>query len=151
MGWWKSRRKAAVVFVKPKRVINKVFVHCSASENEAHDDVSVIKQWHLARGWSDVGYHFYIKKNGLIQKGRPLHVVPAAQKGHNTGSIAICLGGLKEFTEAQFDSLRELCDTIRKEMPHVTFHGHCEVEPNKTCPVFDYKKVLGLNNKGVMK
>lgn len=136
--------------ITPKsRSIQRVFIHCSASDNPAHDDVSIIRQWHLARGFSDVGYHFYIKADGTIQKGRDIEVVPAAQEGNNKGTIAICCGGLTSFTEAQFKSLRELCHAIHTNLPIVTFHGHCEVSA-KTCPVFDYRKVLNLDLKGKM-
>ena len=131
------------------RKINRVFIHCSASDNPAHDDVSVIKQWHLARGFNDTGYHYYIKKDGTIQKGRPLSKTPAAQKGHNTGTIAICLGGLDHFTQAQFNALRELCNELDKKFK-VTFHGHREVS-NKTCPNFDYRGIVGIDLEGNLK
>lgn len=137
-------------FTAPKRQIKRVFIHCSASDNPAHDDVSVIKQWHLERGWRDIGYHFYIKKDGTIQTGRNIEVIPAAQAGNNTGTIAICCGGLIDFPARQMNALVELCDAINEAIAGVTFHGHCEVEPNKTCPVFDYKDILDLDSNGRM-
>lgn len=137
-------------FTAPKRQIKKVFLHCSASDNPAHDDIKVIKKWHLERGFRDVGYNYYVKKNGEIQIGRNIEITPAAQAGHNTGSVAICCGGLKDFTEVQMNSLVNLCDQINEAIEGVTFHGHCEVEPNKTCPVFDYRDVLGLDDNGVI-
>lgn len=130
------------------RSVNRVFIHCSASDVPAHDDVSVMREWHLARGFSDVGYHFFIKKDGTVQAGRDIEVVPAAQENNNKGTIAICCHGLTDFTEAQFKSLRELCHAIRTNVK-VTFHGHCEVS-TKTCPVFDYKAVLKLDANGKM-
>ena len=139
-------------FKKPGRAIDRVFIHCSASDRKKDDRVSVIKEWHLARGWSDTGYHYYVRKSGLIELGRPLTKVPAAQKGHNKGTIAICLGGLEEenFTEAQFNSLRAICHQIDDAYEgNVTFHGHCEVS-NKTCPVFNYRAVLGLDASGYL-
>lgn len=138
------------MFVKPDRPVSKIYLHCSASDNIRHNNISVIRQWHLDRGWSDVGYHFFITRNGKIQDGRPLDKIPAAQKGHNTGSIAICVHGLKRFTKSQLDSVVSLCTEINDAYSgDVTFHGHCEVS-EKTCPVFDYKHVLGLDAMGVM-
>lgn len=136
--------------IKPKREVTKVFLHCSASGHAHHNDVSVMRQWHLARGWDDVGYHFFIRSEGLVQVGRDLEKVPSAQAGKNTGTIAICLHGLVEddFTLAQFDALRELCAGLNALYGNkLTFHGHCEVSA-KACPVFDYKAVLGLDGKG---
>ena len=135
------------LFTKPKRAIRKVFIHCSASDNPEHDDVKVIAKWHKLRAMNGVGYHYYIQKDGTIQKGRDLERIPAAQAGHNTATIAICLGGLEKFTEAQFKSLVTLCRLIHGAIPTVTFHGHCEVS-KKACPVFDYRRVLGLNAEG---
>lgn len=140
-------------FVKPNRWVNRVFLHCSASDNPAHDDVSVMRQWHLARGWSDVGYHYFIQKNGNIQVGRPIEKTPAAQAGNNKGTIAICLHGLEEskFTIEQFHAVFDFCRQINVAYGgNITFHGHREVAA-KACPVFDYKRVLSLDSKGYMR
>ena len=142
-----------MAFEKSQREVERVFLHCSASDRPAHDDVAVMRDWHLARGWSDVGYHFFIKKNGEVQDGRDIERTPAAQGGHNTGTIAICLHGLavENFTEAQYRSVIRLCNEIHQAYPEdaVTFHGHCEVS-SKDCPVFPYRKVLGLDAHGHM-
>ena len=135
-----------IPFPRVTRHIDRVFIHCSASDNKNHDDINVIEDWHLDRGFDGVGYSFFIKKDGTIQNGRELDRTPAAQKDHNKGTIAICLHGLEHFTETQFDSLIVLCYSIA-ETYSVSFHGHCEVS-SKTCPVFPYKKVLGLDEHG---
>ena len=138
-----------IKFTKPKRKVHTVYIHCSASDKPEHDNINVIKKWHLEQGFSDIGYHFFINKNGFIQWGRSLEEIPAAQRGYNTGSIAICLHGLKErcFTKEQFWSLRYLCISMQRDYnQRLLFKGHCEVS-SKTCPVFDYKKVLALDIK----
>lgn len=141
------------IFEKPHRAVDRVFLHCSASDNPTHDDVTVMRDWHVnGRGWSDVGYHFFIKKDGTIQAGRPLSKTPAAQAGHNTGTIAICCHDLKKekFTRAQYDAVISLCKEIDAAYSHeITFHGHCEVSP-KSCSVYPYKEVLGLDENGSM-
>jgi N-acetyl-anhydromuramyl-L-alanine amidase AmpD len=141
-----------MAFEKPRREVERVFLHCSASDRPAHDDVAVMREWHLARGWSDVGYHFFIRKDGEVQDGRDLEVTPAAQAGHNTATIAICLHGLavENFTEAQYRGIVALCNEIHEAYGGmVTFHGHCEVS-SKACPVFSYREVLGLDAHGNM-
>ena len=138
------------LFKKPRRRIDRVFIHCSASDNPKHDNVATIRKWHLARGFSDIGYHFFIHKNGKISKGRPIEKVPAAQRGNNTGTIAICLHGLQKakFTKAQFKAIRALAIDINNAyFKNVSFHGHKEVSA-KACPVFNYKKVLKLDKYG---
>ena len=140
------------MFTKPDRLVDRVFLHCSASDRPEHDNVATMREWHLARGWSDVGYHFFIRKDGTVEDGRPVGLTPAAQGGNNTGTIAICLHGLAEenFTADQYRSVIDLCSEISTAYGNmVTFHGHCEVSA-KTCPVFPYKAVLGLDDHGEM-
>lgn len=141
------------MFKKPNREVNKVFIHCSASDNPDHDNVQTIKAWHLERGWSDIGYHYFIRKDGTIEKGRDLERVPAAQKGHNKGSIAICIHGLELdlFTKEELKSLYKLCEEINEAYDDITFHAHNEVNKHKTCPVIDIQKVLKLNNHRMSK
>ena len=137
------------MFNKPKRAVKKVFIHCSAASRETVD-AKEIDLWHKQRGWSGIGYHFFIKTDGTLEKGRSLDKVPAAQAGHNTFSIAICLNGLlvDDFKPEQFATLIKLCQEIDHQYSgNITFHGHCEVSA-KTCPVFDYKKVLKLSQYG---
>lgn len=139
-------------FRKPARSVSRVFLHCSASDNPSHDSAAVIDGWHRQNGWAGIGYHFFIRKDGTLETGRDLEKIPAAQAGNNAGTIAICLHGLEvgRFTEAQFDTLRALCQQIDSAYRGaVTFHGHCEVAA-KTCPVFDYRKVLGLDIDGAL-
>lgn len=126
------------------RKINKVFLHCSDSNLPQHDNIQTIAKWHKQRGFSKIGYHFVITKDGTVHKGRSVDVVPASQIGHNTGSISICLTGRDYFSAQQFYSLKKLCKKIHLQY-NVTFHGHCEVS-SKPCPVFDYTAVLNLKD-----
>ena len=137
------------MFKKPKRKINRVFIHCSAASRKSVD-AEEVDLWHRQRGWSEIGYHYFIKSDGTLEKGRSLERTPAAQRWHNRHTIAICLNGLKksDFNGKQFATLKILCSRINKLYNgKITFHGHSEVA-NKACPVFDYKKVLLLDRKG---
>lgn len=140
-------------FQRPERPCFETFLHCSASSYPEHDDITVINQWHLDKGFSGVGYHFFIKFNGELQIGRTLEKQPAAQAGNNTGTIAICLHGLKaeDFTQEQFETLKKLCNQINDAYnDSMVFRGHCEVD-NRDCPVFNYQKVLNLDEHGKIK
>jgi len=140
-------------FVKPIRSINKVFIHCSAYGHQdlfGKDLVKEISRWHKARGFKEIGYHYVIDPKGELLVGRSLEKNPAAQTGHNSKTIAICLDGLFEyqFTPQQFDTLINLANQIDEAYSNITYHGHCEVS-SKSCPVFDYKRVLNLNSQGL--
>lgn len=92
----------------PRRII----LHCSATKNGVRYPASKIKEDHLARGFSDIGYHLVIQPDGECENGRPLNQVGAHCEGHNTGSIGICLIGTDKFTQKQFDVLRYKIDSI---------------------------------------
>jgi hypothetical protein len=131
--------------------VSRVFLHCSADNSAKNDSVFVMDAWHKARGWSGCGYHYFIRQDGVIQVGRDVEKVPAAQEGNNTGTIAISMHGLyvKDFTQAQRDALIRLCALIDAAYApaHLTYHGHIEVA-NKACPVYDYRALLGLDELG---
>lgn len=141
-------------FTRPNRHVDRVFLHCTASSYDHHDDIEVVRAWHLGRGWSDVGYHYMIHKDGSISAGRDLEKTPAAQKGHNKGTIAIAMHGGQDarddFSTKQIVTLREFCEDIRYAYGGaITFHGHGEVVI-RDCPIYDYKSYLKLDSTGRM-
>lgn len=120
------------------RKIKEIILHCSDSNIKGHDNIATIKEWHLQRGFKDVGYHFFIRSCGMLEYGRELDVVGAHCEGHNKESIGICLLGKykNDFTREQKTTLYHLIKGLVMIFPDVTIHGHNEFS-NKTCPVFD--------------
>lgn len=139
-----------MTFRQPKRLVHAVFLHCSASDDESLKGeklVAEITDWHRARKFSTIGYHFVIDKEGRVLEGRSIEATPAAQAGYNTGTIAICVHGLakEKFTDAALSALVNLCDEINQSYRgNIVFRGHREVAA-KECPVFDYRALLQLN------
>lgn len=127
------------------RNIDLIVIHCSDSDHPHHDNIDIIRQWHTQeRGFNDVGYHFVITKNGGIQFGRPIDKMGAHALRYNRNSIGICLTGKHTFSEHQYDTLRKLVSSLKIILPgKQDVKGHCELS-SKTCPNFDYKKVLNL-------
>lgn len=128
--------------------IDKIIIHCSASE---WGDVRIIDQWHKERGWSGIGYHFVVcngRKNnmeydatydGMIQSGRPTNKKGAHCKGHNEGSLGICLIGNKNFTLKQYLALHTLLDQLMVEhkLTPDDIYPHYYFNANKSCPNID--------------
>ena len=80
--------------ISNKRAINEIIIHCSATAEGKDYTTSQIKQWHLARGFSDIGYHWVIYRDGSIHQGRDESKVGAHCTGHNSYSIGVCyIGG----------------------------------------------------------
>ena len=127
------------------RDINKIIIHCSATREGQAFSVDTIKQRHLARGWSDVGYHYVVHLDGSISYGRDINKRGAHTKGHNTGSIGICyIGGVETDgktpkdtrTPEQKESLLELIKVLKKLNSSAIVHGHRDFAA-KACPSFD--------------
>lgn len=129
------------------RNINKIIIHCSATPEGRDYTVADIRRWHLQRGFSDIGYHYVIYRDGTVVVGRPLTQPGAHCYGKNKTSIGICyIGGLTSDgksakdtrTPAQKSALVILIKELRSKFPDSTVHGHREFA-NKDCPCFDAK------------
>ncbi len=128
------------------RQINKIIVHCSATREGENIPVETIRKWHVeGRGWSDIGYHFYIDLQGEIFKGRDIAKIGAHCKGQNRNSIGICYCGGVESDgktpkdtrlDCQKDSLLAVLRTLKAMYPDATIHSHKDYA-RKACPSFD--------------
>jgi N-acetylmuramoyl-L-alanine amidase len=118
-------------------LIDKIVIHCSDSPHGRGDDASTVHTWHCQRGWSGLGYHHVITEEGEVQAGRPHFWTGAHVKGHNEGSLGICLIGRDEFTGSQLLALRELHHDLVSQYPNAQWFNHYELDPHKTCPNFD--------------
>jgi len=124
--------------MKKIRKINKIICHCSASDEDNHDNIEVVRSWHLARGWDDIGYHYFIQKDGNLQIGRPISIQGAHCYGENKHSIGICLAGNGHFTEFQFRTLKQLCLNLCEvfDLHDSVIYPHWYFNKNKKCPIF---------------
>ena len=78
------------------RDIDKIIVHCSATQEGKEINAAEINLWHLKRGWSGIGYHYVVLLDGTIEYGRSIYKQGAHVKGGNKGSIGICyIGGVE--------------------------------------------------------
>lgn len=140
------------------RAINLIVVHCSATTAAMDIGVDWIRKLHKDKGWSDVGYHHVIRRNGVREAGRPERIAGAHVVGHNANSIGVCLvGGIKSggkaetnFTEAQYAALEQTLRELKDRFPRARICGHRDLSPDrngngkvepgewvKDCPTFD--------------
>lgn len=125
------------------RPINRIILHCSATAEGRDYTVADIDQWHKARGWQGIGYHYVVYRDGSIHNGRPMEAVGAHTSGYNKDSIGICyIGGVDANgkpkdtrTPEQKKALRELVAKLKEQFPNATVHGHYEFA-QKACPSF---------------
>ena len=147
------------------RTITLIIIHCSATPEGKSLSAEACRLDHiLHRGFRDIGYHFYITRDGEIHRGRPLEKVGAHCRNHNSHSIGICYeGGLDckghpkdTRTEWQKHSMRVLILTLLKDYPGCRICGHRDLSPDlngngeiepeewiKACPCFNAEKDWG--------
>lgn len=130
------------------RKISKIIIHCTATPEGREVTKKDLYKWHVTeRGWSDIGYHFFIDLKGDVHECRPIERTGAHTKGNNSDSIGIAYAGgmtkdmklakdtrTKEQKDALLNLLCELKDTYGG-----VIYGHRDFS-SKECPSFDAKK-----------
>lgn len=118
---------------KPKKI---VLHHAEASNCTVQD----IHRWHLNNGWSGIGYHFFVRKDGTIYRGRPENAIGAHVSGANTNTLGICAEG-SYMTEtmpiAQLNAIKELIRYLDGKYGELPIYGHREVG-SSNCPGVNY-------------
>lgn len=141
-------------FRKSKRNIKEIIVHCTATPEGRNYTVEQIRADHKKQGWSDIGYHYVVYRDGSVHEGRNVDIIGAHATGHNTYSIGVAyVGGVENKpgvpyakqkpkdtrTLAQKAALLSLLMDLRKLYPGAKIYGHHDFEPKKDCPCFDAK------------
>ena len=130
----------------PADSVSFIIIHCSATRETQDYTPEQLKRDHMARGFIDVGYHFYIRKDGTVTQHRKLDEVGAHCRPFNRCSIGICYeGGLDTKgktkdtrTIAQRGSLVKLLIELKQKFPKAAIRGHNEMPGAtiKECPCF---------------
>ena len=133
------------ILLKKDDVYNKIIVHCTGWDEPETDSPEYVHNWHInKKGWAGIGYQFFINRKGEVFYCRPLKYISSHCKGYNTNSIGICMSGstFDDKNTKQFESLIELCASLRKEfkkfgMSKDTIYPHNFFDlKGKTCPNF---------------
>ena len=130
------------------RTINEIIIHCSATPEGREVGVETIRKWHKQRGFSDIGYHYIIHLDGMVETGRPVSQPGAHCKDRNANSIGVCYIGGTDLqgkpkdtrTEAQKSAMLTLVRFLMKQynLTAEQIHGHNEYA-NKACPSFNVR------------
>jgi len=140
--------KVALGLKRSKRRITEIIVHCTATPEYRDYTVADIRQWHKQQGWSDIGYHYVVYRDGTVHEGRDVDISGAHCTGHNANSIGVVyVGGVATDgktpkdtrTDLQKTALLSLLLDLRRMYPGAEIHGHRDFA-NKACPSFDATK-----------
>ena len=91
-----------------RRATKKLILHHAAGSGL---DARAIHRLHRQNGWAGIGYHYLIRKDGTIERGRPRDTVGAHCYGENWHSIGVNIVGnfeTNEPTAAQIDAAERL-------------------------------------------
>ena len=134
----------------PADSVSFIIIHCSATRETQDYTPEQLKRDHMARGFIDVGYHYYIRKDGTVTQHRKLNEVGAHCRPFNRCSIGVCYeGGLDANgkpkdtrTLKQRASLVGLILDLKQKFPKAKIRGHNEMPGAvpKACPCFKPSK-----------
>lgn len=145
---WEALQKGEKGLVKSRRRITEIIVHCTATPEGKDYTIKDITSWHKHRGFSTIGYHYVVYRDGSVHNGRDVNVAGAHCTGHNAHSIGVCyVGGLAKDgktpkdtrTNVQKASLEILLRKLRTLYPTAKIYGHNTFSA-KACPCFDATK-----------
>ena len=119
---------------------NRIILHHTGVAVE--QSVEVIHNYHKnSLGYAGIGYHFYIRKNGEIYRGRPEDTVGAHAYSSNNDSIGICFEGNfeeEQMTEGQIKSGKELVNYLKEKYNINKVQMHRDVNQT-SCPGKNFK------------
>ena len=123
-----------------------IVIHCTATRSDRDYTEEQLLRDHRQRGFRTVGYHFYIRRSGIVTQHRRLLEVGAHCRPYNRCSIGICYeGGLDAEghpsdtrTTEQREQLLALLIRLKRLFPRTLIRGHCEMQgaTPKACPCF---------------
>lgn len=122
-----------------------IYLHHAVYNGPVED----IDRMHKNNGWTCIGYHFYVRKDGSIYRGRREDSIGAHAYGYNSTSIGICAEGNFEtdiMGEAQKQAIIELVNYLKDKYGITKVLRHKDV--NKTaCPGRNYPYEEIINGK----
>lgn len=143
------------VFVthKPDTIVIHHALHPNCTAQDIH-------RWHLDNGWKGIAYHYYIRKNGLIYRGRQeQHEGGHLLGSENKNTLGICLEGVytdyktlteKSIPDVQMAALVWLCNDIKTRWEIKAIKRHADYpsakQESKDCPgkYFPWEKFMSM-------
>jgi len=141
-----------------QREVTEVIVHCSdtyTNTNIGSEELNNISQ---GLGEEGIPYHYVIRRDGSLQRGRPVSNIGLHTNSHNRYTIGICfVGGInapsgtpnatayrssESLTRSQMATFYEFCKAFYMYYPGGQILGHNDVEIDKYDPGFDVKEYV---------
>jgi len=159
-----SKEELVAEFRNSNREITEFIAHWTGSYTNQDIGSPEVHAWHLDNGWSGCGYHYVIRRDGRIQRGRPIDRKGAhsAAYGHNDKSIGVSMAGgyncptgtnnpnryisADSLTPAQMDSFKKFVGAFYEVWPSGQALGHNDTsDKGKLDPGFDVPEYVSAN------
>ncbi len=152
------------------REIVGAVIHWSATFLNQNIGAEWIHDLHIReRGFKGIGYHIVIRRDGTLQRGRPMNLEGAHDENNNSTFLGFCfVGGLNttsnnaveplwkyasadSLTPAQYNSYDQLMRTFHQVFPHAQVAGHYmtsndgKVDPGFDVVGYSYSKFNHVN------
>ena len=99
--------------------------------------IQTIHSWHLNNGWSGCAYHFFVRKNGRVYRGRPENMCGGHTFGF-PGTIGVCFEGnfdAERMGDKQIRAGQALHRYLHRKYRGAPDRGHGSMPGNATgCP-----------------
>jgi len=149
-----------------RREVTEVVCHWTETPTNKNIGSEEINNIHLDQGLNGIGYHYIIRRDGSIQRGRPVnlegeHASAGLFNNHNRYSIAICfVGGInvpsetqnitryisaQSLTRSQFNSFDHFCRAFYNVYPGGQVIGHSDIDDLTNDPGFDVRAYVKSN------
>lgn len=105
-------------YLTQRNFTDMIVLHHTGGGSDIDASTEQIHQWHRNQGWSGIGYHYVIRKNGDVESGRPEWAMGSHAYGENHHTIGIHVSGDFTFafpTAAQIFACAELIADLCKD------------------------------------
>jgi N-acetylmuramoyl-L-alanine amidase len=126
------------------REIIDVIVHWTETHTNKNIGSEEINAWHLKAGLDGIGYHYVCRRDGSLQRGRPVNIEGQHTPGLDAESIGfVFVGGInaptgtpnasnflsaQSLTRSQLNTFDHFCRANYKTQPGIKIVGHNDVD-----------------------
>ena len=158
-----STEELQAEFKNVNREVTEIVVHWTETPTNKNIGSEEINKIHLESGLNGIGYHYVIRRDGSLQRGRPINIQGehAPVNKHNERSIGIVfVGGInvpsgtpnlenfisvQSLTRSQFNTFDHLCRAFFARFPGGQAVGHNDIDPIEDDPGFNVREYVLAN------
>lgn len=158
-----SREELQAEFRNIKREVTELVVHWTETPTNKNIGSEELNDLHVAFGLDGLGYHYVIRRDGTLQRGRPVNIVGqhAPTNNHDQRSIGIVfVGGInapsgtpnldsfisaQSLTRSQLNTFDHICRAFYAVFPGGQIVGHSEIDEDEFDPGFSVIEYVNIH------